>query len=140
MKVLIYATILIIICLFIHALTTQICLGHFSKKDLESGKGITNSKIFHISWIILVMFIASLTEALIWAGFYVFTGAIEDFHTAAYFSLVTYTTLGYGDITLAEEWRILASSQAAIGIIIFGWSTAIVMAVVQNLYKLNKNS
>ena len=53
---------------------------------------------------------------------------------AFYFSLVSFTTLGFGDITLDENFRLLASIEAANGIIIFGWSTAIVVAVVQHMY------
>ena len=50
------------------------------------------------------------------------------------FSIVTFTTLGYGDIILSENWRILASMEAAAGIIFFGWSTAIVFMAIQNIY------
>ncbi|MEZ5199484.1 MAG: potassium channel family protein [Bacteroidales bacterium] len=80
------------------------------------------------------MLCASLIEALFWAITYMMLGAVEVFENALYFSIVTYTTLGYGDITLTENYRLLASLQAANGIIIFGWSTAITMAVVQKLY------
>ena len=48
--------------------------------------------------------------------------------------MVTYTTLGYGDIVLHERWRVLASFEAANGIIMFGWTTAIVMAVIRQVY------
>ena len=69
-----------------------------------------------------------------WAGCYVWVGAVEQFEDALYFSIVTYTTLGYGDITLNPDWRFLSSLEAASGIIIFGWSTAIVIAAFQNIY------
>jgi voltage-gated potassium channel Kch len=65
---------------------------------------------------------------------YIFIGAFQSFEQALYFSIVTFTTLGYGDITLESNWRLLASFEAASGIIIFGWSTAIIVAVVQRLY------
>ena len=48
--------------------------------------------------------------------------------------MVTFTTLGYGDVLLDEEWRLLASFEAANGIIIFGWTTAIIIAIVQQQY------
>ena len=53
--------------------------------------------------------------------------------TAHYFSTVTYTTLGYGDVTLEPAWRLLAAFQAANGTIMFGWTTAIVMAVIHRM-------
>lgn len=48
--------------------------------------------------------------------------------------MVTFTTLGYGDIVLGQSWRLLASFHAATGIIMFGWTTAILMTVVQHSY------
>jgi hypothetical protein len=60
-------------------------------------------------------------------------GAIEHVETALYFSMVTFTTLGYGDITLPSDWRLLSSFEAANGIIMFGWSTAFVAAFIQRL-------
>ena len=48
--------------------------------------------------------------------------------------MVTYTTLGYGDVVLIERWRLLSSFEATNGIIMFGWTTAIVIAAVQRIY------
>ena len=56
---------------------------------------------------------------------------------ALYFSMVTFTTLGYGDVLLDERWRLMAAFEAANGIIIFGLSTAVVVAVVQRVYFAN---
>ncbi len=61
-------------------------------------------------------------------------GALPNFQDAIYFSLVTFTTLGYGDIVLAERWRVLAAFEAANGIIMFGWTTAIIVAAVQRIF------
>ena len=47
---------------------------------------------------------------------------------------VTFTTLGYGDIVLPDRWRLLSSFEAANGIIMFGWTTAVVMYVVQRSF------
>ena len=83
--------------------------------------------------VVLMMFYASLFEALIWASTYLAVGAISSLEEALYFSTVTYTTLGYGDVVLDESWRILASFQAANGVIMFGWTTALIVAVIQHV-------
>ena len=98
----------------------------------------SHKKTLWLSGVVLFMFFISIIDAAFWAVTYVLLGVIESFQEAMYFSLVTYTTLGYGDIVIHEKWRMLASFEAAIGIIIFGWSTAIIIAVVQKLY-LSKN-
>jgi voltage-gated potassium channel Kch len=83
--------------------------------------------------VVLAMFVAALLESGIWAAVYLAAGAISDLETALYFSTVTFTTLGYGDVTLDTSWRLLASIQAANGTIMFGWTTAIVMAVIRRM-------
>ena len=87
-----------------------------------------------MSTLVLVMFLVSVADALLWAYAYVKVGAISDPETAMYFSMVTFTTLGYGDVTLGTDWRLLASFEAANGIIMFGWTTAIVIAAVQHIF------
>ena len=83
--------------------------------------------------LVMLMSLAAYLESVLWAGFYVIAGALSSFSEAVYFSLVTFTTLGYGDVTLSEEWRILAALEAANGIMMFGWTTAIIVAVSRNL-------
>jgi len=95
--------------------------------------------VYRVSIIILTMFVVAILEALVWAFAYMGLGAIQGLEQALYFSTVTFTTLGYGEIVLDEQWRLLASFEAANGIIMFGWSTAIVMAAVHHLYFEDKN-
>jgi hypothetical protein len=60
---------------------------------------------------------------------------LGTFEEAIYFSFVTFTTLGYGDITLPEIWRILSGFEALNGVLLIGWSTAMLFAVVQRTWK-----
>ena len=87
-----------------------------------------------IGEVVLLMFFLSLLEIAVWAGVYLMVGAIEKMETALYFSMVTFTTLGYGDVLLDERWRLMAAIEAANGIIIFGLTTAAVVAAVQRVY------
>jgi hypothetical protein len=89
-------------------------------------------------WLLtLWMFLAIVIEAWLWALVYLNHTSITelpDMQTAFYFSMVTFTTLGYGDIVLIEQWRTLASIQAANGVIIFGWTTALIFYFIQRIY------
>ncbi|MDX2481978.1 MAG: ion channel [Desulfuromusa sp.] len=104
------------------------------RKPLLPWPWLYSSRIYWISSIILMMFIVALLEILVWAALYMGLGAIEGLEPALYFSTVTFTTLGYGDIVLDESWRLLAAFEAANGIIMFGWTTAIVVAAVHRVY------
>ena len=76
-----------------------------------------------------------LAEAIVWALFYVLVGALPDLETAAYFSLTSYTTVGYGDVVLPAAWRLLGPIEAAVGVLMLGWSTGILIVVIGVIYR-----
>jgi hypothetical protein len=82
-------------------------------------------------WIVLL----HLGEIVAWACFYAWNGAIADLRTALYFSAVTYTTTGYGDVVLPEAWRLDGGVEALTGILMCGWSTGFFFAIVNRLYE-----
>ena len=102
--------------------------------ERKTANPLQQTRMYWIGGTVLLMFLVSVLEVLIWAVSYLALNAIEGFEQALYFSMVTFTTLGYGEIVLDEHWRLLASFEAANGIIMFGWTTAIVIAVVQRVY------
>jgi hypothetical protein len=84
------------------------------------------------------MFTGMLLEAQLWAVFYLLHPEITqlpDLETAIYFSMVTFTSVGYGDVVLIGKWRVLAAMEAANGVIIFGWTTALIFHVIQSVYR-----
>jgi voltage-gated potassium channel Kch len=88
--------------------------------------------------LVLIMFATTLLEAGVWAATYFVLGVIAEFEKALYFSTVTYTTLGYGDVVLEEHWRLLSSFEAANGIIMFGWTTALIILAIRHVSKTLK--
>ena len=120
---------LITLTTFMHAAGTAVALRAFKRLYQRSLGGIF-SRTLVIVPVIVVMFLITLAEAAVWACIYSVLYAVENFEKAFYFSTVTYTTLGYGDVVLDEQWRVLASFQAANGIIMFGWTTALIVVVV----------
>ena len=122
--------ILIILTSFVHTLATLIII-EYSRRHQVAKKLL--KKLMQINLVVLVIFLAVIIESVIWALTYYWVGAFDTFEESIYFSLVTYTTLGYGDLVLTASYRLIGAIQAANGILIFGWSTAIVVAALQKV-------
>lgn len=74
-----------------------------------------------------------LLEILLWAWVYRHVGAIHGLEASLYFSGITFTTVGYGDITLAKCWQLLSVGEAVNGVLMAGWSTAQLIFLVQRM-------
>ncbi|MGD1888684.1 MAG: ion channel [Cohaesibacteraceae bacterium] len=89
------------------------------------------------SWMMIVLALAFLAvvtahtiQAWLWAVALVWAGALTSFAEAIYFAIASYTTLGYGDIILGEEFRVFAAMSAVSGLLNFGLSTAFLLNVI----------
>ena len=126
---------LMVVTTVIHTIGMMMALQLIRRQETaQKSRWLRRTNIHLVSLIVLMMFFISLAEVLIWACTYLAVSASEGLEQAVYFSMVTFTTLGYGDVLLDERWRLLASFEAANGIIMFGWTTAIVIAAVQRIY------
>ena len=92
------------------------------------------TRFWPVTWILIrivwaLIFIHAI-EITIWALFYLWVGCFQDGPAAFYFAGVTYTTLGYGDLLLPVQWRMLAPIEALTGILMGGLSTGLFFVVV----------
>jgi hypothetical protein len=132
-------SLLMIITTFVHAGCTLAALWALRMTHADRwGLRTRWMRVSLIAALVVLMFYAALLEITIWAATYLLVGAMSAFEPALYFSTVTFTTLGYGDITLNESWRLLASFEAANGIIMFGWTTALIFAFIQRIVQHEK--
>jgi hypothetical protein len=76
------------------------------------------------------LMVIHLAEMAVWGLFYLWQGCLPDAESALYFSAVTYTTVGFGDVVLAKPWRMLAPLEALTGILMCGLSTGLFFALV----------
>ncbi len=79
----------------------------------------------------LVLMLAHTLETAGWALFYWCLGAAPAGSDLLYFAFVNYTTLGYGDVTPVKQWLLIGPMAAMNGILMFGWSTAVLFEVLQ---------
>jgi Na+/H+ antiporter NhaC len=80
-----------------------------------------------------VLMIIHTLEVFVWASAYslVDVAPAESFGDLVYFAFVNYTTLGYGDIIPTPRWRLLGPMTAMNGVLLFGWSTAVIFEVLR---------
>jgi hypothetical protein len=81
-----------------------------------------------------ILLLVHLAEAIVWALFFLVMAGLPDLESAVYFSLTSYTTVGYGDLVLPEPWRLLGPLEAAVGVLMLGWSTGILVTVIGVIY------
>ena len=137
---------LVAITVVIHAVGTTLWLGVVIRRVAASGGWQVMLAMTTLIRTVLVLVALHVLEIVLWAVAYrtmVPDDELATFEQAVYFSFVTFTTLGYGDITLGESWRLLSGIEALNGILLVGWTTAMIFAVVQRIWqglKSNNNN
>jgi hypothetical protein len=132
------STVFIALCLvavtvFIHAIGLTITYKIFAcLTSRGSDFSRITLQIISITWLLIVI---HAVEISVWALFYWGQDCLPDLESAFYFSSVTYTTIGYGDLLLPLQWRMLGAVEGLAGILMCGLSTAYFFAVVSHMYK-----
>ena len=129
---------LIAITVVIHAVGTTAWVRHLTQRYTDQSIWHGRRTVLVLVNTALIVFVLHTLEIVIWAGAYqalLPVNELASFQEAVYFSFVTFTTLGYGDITLSEGWRLLSGIEALNGILLVGWTTAMIFAVVQNIWR-----
>ncbi len=115
----------------IHALITLTAIGIARQAGLQS----TSQPGLHLAAVMaitaLVLMLAHTAEIFVWSVAYAVVGAAPAGSDLLDFAFVNYTTLGYGDVTPLREWRLIGPMTAMNGILMFGWSTAVLFEVLR---------
>ena len=126
---LLFAWSLMAICVAIHASGLTLAF-----RWLRGRAAVMEGNFLPATWMLVRVagwaIVLHLLEISLWAGFYVWQRCLPDMDSAFYFSAVTYTTTGYGDIVLPQPWRMVGAVEALTGILMCGWSTAFFFTVV----------
>jgi hypothetical protein len=118
------------IAIMIHALATILAISvarAAARRQLASPR-------LHLMGVmvatVLVLMLAHTGEIVVWSLAYAVVGAAPAGSDLLYFAFVNYTTLGYGDVTPVKAWQLLGPMAAMNGILMFGWSTAVLFEVL----------
>ena len=81
------------------------------------------------------MVAGTLGQIGVWASVFLVRGEFSDFATAFYHSTVNFATLGYGDIVMSEQGRLLGALEAVNGVMMFGLTTGVLFGVMNALLR-----
>lgn len=116
-----------ILCLALLVKWTSRSPGHSVD---ASSFGSTFWLVVRVVWAILL---SHIVQICLWAMFYYVNGSFPSVESSLYFSGVTYTTIGYGDVVIASPWRILATTQGLVGILMCSLSAAFFFSLMSRL-------
>jgi len=129
-----------VVCLAIQAFLVVVAIQVYANhRNVATSPTLIGTFVL-ICAVMLVLVIGNFLQISLWAGLFMLLGEFTEFNTAAYYSAVNFATLGYGDIVMSEQHRILGPMQAVNGVLMIGVSTAVVMAALQNALKMKINA
>jgi hypothetical protein len=122
-----------VVCLFLQAMLFVFAIQHYIRHvDELSHSGIMKKLIF-IYAIMLILVVGNLAQIAVWALLFLQIEEFSSFTKAFYHSAVNFSTLGYGDVVMSLEHKLLGPLEAMNGIIMVGLSTSLMMASIQKI-------
>lgn len=136
---LLIAWFLMAVCVTIHALGLTAAF-----RWVKRGSAAIGARLWPATWMLIriagwTVLLHSLQIA-VWAFHLAWSGALPDLQTAFYFSVVTYTTTGYGDVVLPVEWRLFGGVEALTGILMCGLSAGMFFAIFARILGLQSEA
>ena len=132
---------MLVLCVLVHGIglfTLSRVLGSDIEQRFEDVQPLsfrgTGFTLIVVASIILIHFI----EVWLFAFLYDYLRALPTFQDALYFSTISYSTIGYNDASIAEDWRMIAALEGMLGVILLGWSTAFLVRVLGKLESENR--
>jgi hypothetical protein len=115
----------------IHALI-MVALVQISRKTSRMSASRPSLRLVVVMIVTVSVLMAShASEVFVWSLFYGIVGVAPAGTDLGYFAFVNYTTLGYGDVIPVERWRLVGPLTAMNGVLLFGWSTAVIFDVMR---------
>ena len=130
---------LLAVCVVIHAAGVTWLAKYVAAGSCRLSPGPWSSAwlLIRTAWALAALHIC---EILVWAAYFTWEGCLPDFKTSTYYSGVSYTTIGYGDVVLPRRWWFLGPMEGLTGILMCGISTGFFFIVVSRLFTVRQMS
>ena len=120
------------LCLLLQSMLIIAAARYYARHDDLVKSPSFGASLVVVNGVMLLLVLGNLAQVAIWALLFQLLGEFEQFHDAFYHSAVNFATLGYGDIVMSDQHRLLGPLQAINGVLMIGVSTAVLMAAFQD--------
>lgn len=123
------------LCLVAQSLLVIVALRYYARRERWVNSPSLSSSLLVVSSVMLLLVVGNFVQVGLWALLFQIVGEFEHFDAAFYHSAVNFATLGYGDIVMSDQHKLLGPIQAINGVLMIGVSTAALMATFQDAIK-----
>ena len=125
-----------LLCLVVQVAVVFWCVRYCARRsEPGSGTGVLLATVRPLAVSMLVMMTGNLLQIALWGGLFVQLGEFEALYPAIYHSAVNFTSLGYGDVVMNQEWKLLGPLEAANGVLMMSMTAAALTAILQNVIR-----
>jgi hypothetical protein len=130
-----------LLCLGLQAAFTFWCVQYYLRQSgrMHSGLGMY-AQVRPLLVVMIVLMLGNFVQIVIWGALFMVLGEFSDVYEAVYHSAVNFSSLGYGDIVMSKRWKLMGPLEAANGVLMFGMTSAALMAILQRLIKVELDS
>lgn len=131
------STLMVLVTVAIHGvgliLLSKLLRTEAYEESIRHVPAFSMRSLFFTQVLVLSLFALHGIEIWLYGFVYVLIGAIPDLATAVYFSTISYAAIGYTDVHIDPDWRLVGAIEGINGLLLLGWSTAFFVAVVTRL-------
>jgi hypothetical protein len=125
-----------LLCLAVQVAVVFWCVRYCARLSAQSsGRGVLLAAVRPVVVSMLALMSANLLQIALWGWLFVLLDEFEDLYAATYHSAVNFTSLGYGDVVMNQEWKLLGPLEAANGVLMMALSAAALTAILQNVIR-----
>ncbi len=121
-----------VVCLLFQTMLLVVTMRYYQNHRNQLSDSSVWSGLMVISMVMLLLVAGNLGQIAIWAFLFMLLGEFQTLNEAFYHSAVNFATLGYGDIVMSPEHKLLGPLQAVNGVLMIGVSTAALMSAFQD--------
>jgi len=125
-----------LLCLIIQLTVTFWSVRYYVRHSGKAGRG--DGMRVHLAPLlvaVLIMMLGNFIQIALWGTLFFWLGEFSEYDEAVYHSAVNFTSLGYGDVIMSRQWKLLGPIEALGGILMLGLTGAALMAILQQMIK-----